>query len=378
LNVEFRLRRFRRGDLIFLAAVGFEWDFSEKISVSAEEIVKGCFIPARRFLNREKMDRKARNEAEESPVERKPSRGAGGEDARTAKFGPSAGGREENGKVAPGPDIDGKMEILIRPRAGWKIIDFKELRQYRDLFFFLVWRDIKVLYAQTILGFAWAILQPLIQIVIFTVVFGKVAKVSTEGLPYIVFSSAAIIPWTYMSQAITASSQSLISGQHMLGKVYFPRLIFPITPILAKMVDFAISMLIVVGVAFYFNVRPTWNLALLPIFVLMMMGLSAGAGMWLSSMAIRFRDVKHAMPFVIRMLMYTAPIVYSASTIPDQYRFYYSLNPLVGVVEGFRASLLGTPIPWDFIWPGIISAFILFVGGTMYFRKMERVFVDVI
>lgn len=311
-------------------------------------------------------------------MEGKTAPGAGGEEVRTAEADPSPGGNEKIDEEEPGAAIDGKPEILIRPRTGWRIIDFKELRQYRDLFFFLVWRDIKVLYAQTILGFAWAILQPLIQIVIFTVVFGKVAKVSTEGLPYIVFSSAAIIPWTYMSQAMTASSQSLISGQHMLGKVYFPRLIFPITPILAKMVDFAISMLIVLGVAFYYNVRPTWNLALLPIFVLMMMSVSAGAGMWLSSMAIRFRDVKHAMPFVIRMLMYTAPIVYSAATIPDQYRFYYSLNPLVGVVEGFRASLLGTPIAWNFIWPGMISACLLLVAGAMYFRRMERVFVDVI
>lgn len=296
-----------------------------------------------------------------------------GEETRVAELEASANGQEDS---APLPG--GKKDILIRPKSGWRIIDLKELRQYRDLFFFLVWRDVKVLYAQTILGFAWAILQPLIQILIFTVVFGKVAKVSTEGLPYIVFSSAAIIPWTYMSQAMTASSQSLVSGQHMLGKVYFPRLIFPITPILAKMIDFAISMLIIIGVALYFNLRPTWNLAFLPIFILMMMSISAGAGMWLSSMAIRFRDVKHAMPFVIRMLMYTAPIVYSAATIPDKYRFYYSWNPLVGVVEGFRASLLGTPIAWNFIWPGIISAFFLFISGAMYFRRMERVFVDVI
>lgn len=267
---------------------------------------------------------------------------------------------------------------LIRPRSGWRIIDFKELLDYRDLFFFLVWRDIKVLYAQTILGFSWAILQPLIQIVIFTFVFGKVAKVSSEGLPYIVFSSIAIIPWTYMSQAMTASSQSLISGQNVLGKVYFPRLIFPLTPVLAKMVDFSISLLIIFFVCFYFRVKPTWNLLFLPVFILMMMSIAAGAGMWLSSMAIRFRDVKHAMPFAIRMLMYSAPIVYSAASIPESYRTWYSINPIVGVVEGFRASILGTALPWEYIWPGIISATILLVSGALYFRRMERVFVDVI
>jgi lipopolysaccharide transport system permease protein len=226
---------------------------------------------------------------------------------------------------------------LIKPKSGWQIIDLKELKEYRDLFYFLVWRDIKVLYAQTILGFLWAILQPLVQIIIFTIVFGKVAKISSDGIPYILFSTVAIIPWTYLSQSMTQSSQSLVTGQHMLSKVYFPRLIFPLTSVLAKLVDFGISMLIIVCVILYYRVVPTWNLLLFPVFVMMMVSISAGVGMWLSSMAIRFRDVKHAMPFVVRMLMYTAPIVYSASSIPEKYRVLYSLNPIVSVIEGFRA-----------------------------------------
>ena len=267
---------------------------------------------------------------------------------------------------------------IIKPKSGWQIINFKELKEYRDLFYFLVWRDIKVLYAQTILGFLWAVLQPLIQIIIFTIIFGKVAKVPTDGIPYILFSTVAIIPWTYMSQSMTQSSQSLVQGQNILGKVYFPRLIFPITSVLSKMIDFGISILIILAVAIYYRVLPTWNLFLFPVFVVLMMSISAGIGMWLSAMTIRFRDVKHAMPFAIRMLMYTAPIVYSASSIPEKYRIIYSLNPIVGVIEGFRACFLGTPVPWPFIWPGIITAGILLVSGAFYFTRMERVFVDVI
>ncbi|MGV7223243.1 MAG: ABC transporter permease [Nitrospinales bacterium] len=266
----------------------------------------------------------------------------------------------------------------IKPRMGWQVLDFAELKEYRDLIFFLVWRDIKVMYAQTILGFLWAILQPLIQIVIFTIVFGKVAKVPTEGIPYILFSSVAIIPWTYISQSMTLSSQSLVLGQHMLGKIYFPRLIFPVTPILAKLVDFSISMLIILGVCFYYQVLPTWNLLYFPLFVFLMMSISVGVGMWLSAMAIRFRDVKLAMPFAIQMLMYTAPVVYSASSIPDTYRLLYSLNPIVGVIEGFRACLLGTTMPWAYICPGLATASILLISGALYFKRMERVFVDVI
>lgn len=275
-------------------------------------------------------------------------------------------------------NLDSESLTIIKPKSGWQLIDFKELKEYRDLFYFLVWRDVKVLYAQTILGFSWAIIQPLFQIVIFTIVFGKVAKVSTDGIPYILFSTVAIVPWTYMSQAMTQSGQSLVTGQNMLGKIYFPRLIFPITPVLARLLDFGIALLIVLGVSFYYRVLPTWNLLLFPLLVLMMMTIPAGIGMWLSALAIRFRDVKHAMPFVLQLLIYTAPIVYSASSIPDKYRIVYSFNPLVGVVEGFRACLLGTAVPWQFIWPGIFTASVLLVSGALYFKRMERIFVDVI
>ncbi len=277
-------------------------------------------------------------------------------------------------------DFGSESEIIttIEPKSGWQFINFKELVDYKDLFGFLVWRDIKVLYAQTIMGFSWAILQPLIHIVLFTIVFGKVAKISTDGIPYFLFSTTAVIPWTFMSQAMTQSSQSLVSGQNMLGKVYFPRLIFPLTSVLAKLVDFAISLLIVLFVIIYYKIAPTWNLVFLPIFVLHMMCVAAGVGLWLSAMAIRFRDVKYAMQFFTRILIYTAPIVYTASSIPDKWRLIYSLNPIVGNIEGFRACLLGLPMPWAYIWPGLVTAGLLLVSGAFYFKHMEKVFVDVI
>ena len=267
---------------------------------------------------------------------------------------------------------------IIEPKSGWQIINFQELKEYRDLFYFLVWRDIKVLYAQTILGFAWAILKPLTQIVIFTIIFGKVARISTEGIPYILFSTVAIIPWTYMSEAMAQSSQSLVTGQAMLGKIYFPRLIFPMTPVFSKLIDFGISLIILLGVIIYYRITPTWHLLLFPFFLTLMISIPAATGIWLSSLAIRFRDVKFAMQFIIRMLMYSAPIVYSASSIPEKYRIIYSLNPIVGAIEGFRASLLGTPMHWQYICPGIITAAILLISGALYFKRMERVFVDVI
>ncbi len=267
---------------------------------------------------------------------------------------------------------------LIQRRPGWKLLNLRELKDYQDLFIFMVWREVKVLYAQTILGLSWAILQPLIQILLFTIVFGKVAKVATDGIPYFLFSTAAIIPWTYMSQSMTMSSQSLITGQSMLGKIYFPRFIFPLTPILSRMVDFLVSLIILVSVLFYYRITPTWNMLYLPIFILMMMTVPTAIGLWLSSMAIRFRDVKHAMPFVVRMLIYTAPIVYSASSIPQDYRLLYSLNPIVGVIEGFRACILGLPLQWSYILPGIVTAFVLLLTGAYYFKSMEEIVVDVI
>ena len=267
---------------------------------------------------------------------------------------------------------------VITSVSNWKLFDLAELKQYRDLFYFLVWRDIKVLYAQTVLGFAWAILNPAIQIVVFSVIFGKVAKLATDGIPYLLFSTVAIIPWTYMSDTMTAASQSLVQGKQMLGKIYFPRVLFPLTPILAKLVDFSISLVILVLVMLYYQVVPTWNILLLPVLLIAMILVPTGIGMWLAALAIRYRDVKFAMTFLVKLLIYTAPVLYSATSIPAEYRIWYSLNPIVAVIEGFRSCLLGGEIQWMYIVPGLITAIIVFLGGALYFHRMERVFVDVI
>lgn len=268
--------------------------------------------------------------------------------------------------------------LTIKPHKGWQSINLHELVEYQDLFYMLVKRDLKVLYAQTILGFAWAILNPLIQIIVFSVIFGKVANVPTGGIPYLLFSTLAIIPWAYMSDSMTQSSQSLVGSQSMLGKIYFPRLIFPLTSIFAKLVDFSISFVLIIGILIYYQITPTWNLLLLPFLIVLMMCVPAGIGLWLSSLAIRFRDVKFVMTYILKMLIYSAPIVYSASSIPADIRFFYSLNPIVAVIEGYRACLLGTDIPWEFILPGTVTAIIILVSGAMYFKRTERYFVDVI
>ena len=274
--------------------------------------------------------------------------------------------------------LDGGEIIRIEAPRGWRLIDLSELAHYCDLLIFLVWRDIKVLYAQTILGFSWAILSPAIQILIFSIIFGRVAQIPTDGIPYALFSTVAIVPWTYMSDAMSASSQSLVGGQQILGKIYFPRVIFPLTPVVAKLVDFSIAMMLVVAAMIWFDVGLTTNILFLPFFMLIMVAVPFGAGLWLSALAIRYRDVKFAMTFVIRMLMYSAPILYTASAIPDKWRLIYSLNPIVAVIEGFRACLLGSPIPWQFVWPGVITSVLLVVSGLLYYRRMEKVFVDVI
>jgi lipopolysaccharide transport system permease protein len=277
-----------------------------------------------------------------------------------------------------GADDFDEPVTMITPKSGWRFFDFKELVEYRDLFFFLAWRDIKVLYAQTILGFFWALLVPAIQIIIFTVIFGKVAGVSTGGIPYILFSTVAIIPWTYMSQSMSKASLSLVTNQNLLGKVYFPRILFPITPVCSHLVDFGISLVLLIGVMAYYQVLPALNIVFLPIFLIQMFLVPAAFGMFLSSLAIRFRDVKIAMQFFLRMLIYSAPVVYSASDVPDRYRMIYSMNPIVGVIEGFRFSLLGVHVPWEYLAASFGVSVLFFGFAALYFHHMEHVFVDVI
>lgn len=274
------------------------------------------------------------------------------------------------------------MEIphktVIEPKKGWQLIDWKELIAYKDLFYFLVWRDIKVLYKQTVLGFSWAIIRPFFSMVVFSIVFGRLAKVPSDGVPYPIFSYTALLPWIYFSTAMSSSTGSLVQSSGMLNKVYFPRLIIPMTPVLANLLDFAIAFLILGLMMLWYGILPTFNILVLPLLILLMVLTAAGMGMWLSALGIQYRDVKYAVQFLTQVLMYAAPVVWPVSLIPDQYRLWYGLYPMVGVIEGFRSALLGTnPMPWDLILMGSLTAVTMFFTGALYFRNMERIFADV-
>jgi lipopolysaccharide transport system permease protein len=273
-------------------------------------------------------------------------------------------------------------QIVIKPVRGRQLLDWRELLDYRDLFYFLIARDIKVLYKQTVLGFGWAIIRPVFSMVIFTIIFGGLANVSSDGVPYAIFSYVALVPWLYFSTALTASSLNLVNNTEMLTKIYVPRLLFPVTPVFAKLVDFAISFIILFVLMAWFQIAPTYNIVFLPLLILLMMLTATGMGLWFAAMSVQYRDVKHAMPFLIQILMYAAPVVWSGSLIGERFgqlgRSIFALYPMVGVIEGFRSALLGTvPMPWDLILIGSGSALLLTVSGLYYFRKMEFHFADV-
>lgn len=271
-----------------------------------------------------------------------------------------------------------KPVTIVESRTGWRVIDWKELISYKDLFYFLVWRDIKVLYKQTILGFSWAIIRPVFSMIIFSIVFGRLAKVPSDGVPYPVFSYAALLPWTYFSRSLNQSTQGLISNINMITKVYFPRLILPMTPVLAGLLDFVIAFSILVLMMVWYGIVPTPGVFFLPILIFLMMLTASGIGMWLSALAIQYRDIRHATQFVVQLLMYAAPVVWPASLVPGKYRLLYGLYPMAGVIEGFRSSLIGTtPIPWDLISIGAATAFLIALSGAFYFRRMERIFADI-
>ncbi len=266
----------------------------------------------------------------------------------------------------------------IKPTKGWQIIDVKEVWRYKDLLYFLTIRGIKAKYAQSVLGVGWAIIQPLFQTVVFTVVFGNLAKLDSDGVPYILFSFVAMVPWNYFSNILADSSSSLVQNKGMLSKVYFPRLILPISAIFSKFLDFLIALLALIGLLIYFQYAPTINIIFFPLLLLILIMTSLGVGMIFSAMAVQYRDVQYAMSFVVRILMYSVPVVYSISIIPEKYLYLYALNPMVGVIEGMRSMFLDTKaMPWDLIGIGAVVSFALFLFGAFYFKKMEKTFADI-
>jgi len=257
--------------------------------------------------------------------------------------------------------------------------DLRELWHYRELLYFLTWRDIKIRYTQTALGVAWAVLQPLISMAIFSIIFGRLAKLPSSDIPYPVFAFAALLPWQLFSGALSRASTSLVANRNLLTKVYFPRLIIPLSAAGAGLLDFAISLLVLMVLMLIYGIRPTWALLTLPLLILLVLLTAVAVSLWLSALNVQYRDVEHAIPFLIQAWMYASPVAYSAELIPGGvWQILYGLNPMAGVIQGFRWALLGTDPPGSLFTASIIMTVVLLVGGLIYFQKMEESFADIV
>jgi lipopolysaccharide transport system permease protein len=268
--------------------------------------------------------------------------------------------------------------IRIEPVAPWGIINLRELLDYRDLLFFMVLRSVKVSYAQSIGGYLWAVIQPAMQIVLFTVVFGGLLGLDADGRDYLLLVTVAVIPWGYMVATLDGTSNCLVTNSGMLAKIYFPRAIFLLNPVLGNLIPFFISLALIVGVMIFYQVGLTTRILMLPVVFLFMILTPLSIGMWLSSLAVRFRDVKIMLSMITRMLVYTVPVMYQSDKIPAEYRDLYILNPFVGVIEGYRSCFLGEPFMWDSMLTSAVITTVLLITGSIYFRRMERIIVDVI
>ncbi len=269
-------------------------------------------------------------------------------------------------------------QVVIKPKTGWQLIDWKEIKEYKDLIYFLILRDVKSLYKQTVLGFSWAILRPFLKMIVFSVIFGGIAKIPSDGIPYPLFSYTGLVAWEYFANSLKRSSGSLITGSGIFTKVYFPRLILPIVPCIASLVDFVIALSIVFIMMFIYGYMISWTILYIPILVLLMLITASGLGMWLSALAIQYRDVPYGVEFLVQLLMYAAPVIFPVSWLPESLKLYLGIYPMYGVIEGFRSAILNqTPMPWDLIGIGAISAIIMLFAGAYYFKKKERIFADV-
>jgi lipopolysaccharide transport system permease protein len=269
--------------------------------------------------------------------------------------------------------------IRIERSRGWVLLKLSDLWEYRELLYFMVWRDIKVRYKQTVLGIAWTIIQPLITMTIFTVIFSYLGGFPSDGFPYPVFAYCGLVPWTYLCSAITRSGNSLVGDANLLQKIYFPRFILPLSAVTTPLVDLFFSLLLLIGMLFWFGITPTGNVLFLPLFLILALLTSLCVGLWLAPLNIRYRDIGYTIPFLTQVWMYASPLVYPVSMIPEKWRLLYSLNPMVGVIEGFRWALLGQKSPnFEIMAVSAIVVVALLWGGAMFFRRMERTFADVV
>jgi lipopolysaccharide transport system permease protein len=281
--------------------------------------------------------------------------------------------------VSPSPSRPVAPSLLIKPSTGWVSLKLGEIWEYRELLYFLTWRDIKVRYKQTALGAAWAIIQPFFTMLVFSLFFGRLAKVPSDGVPYPIFSFAALVPWTFFANGLTQSSNSLVGSSNLITKVYFPRLIIPISAVISGVIDFALAMLVLFAMMIYYGVSTSLNILFLPLFVLLAFVTSLGVGLWLSALNVEYRDVRYVLPFVVQFWMFATPIAYPSTLLHEPWRTIYGLNPMVGVIEGTRWALLGTATaPGPIIIVSSIASLLILFFGAMYFRRMEKTFADVV
>jgi len=285
---------------------------------------------------------------------------------------------ESNAQVDPGISLP-RQKLIIQKRSGLLDIDWSALWEYRELGYILIWRDVTVRYKQTAIGVAWVILQPLITMLIFTAIFGMLAKVPSDGVWYPVFSLTALLPWTYFSQAVTRAGESVVVNAKIVSKIYFPRLWLPLAMVVSPLIDFALSMVLLFGLLLYAGIPLSWKVVTLPAFIVLAMLTALGLSLFTSAMNVKYRDVGHAIPFVIQIWMYLSPIVYPVSLVPEHWRWLYGLNPMAGVIEGFRWALLGRNAPDPVVMAeSVIVLLLVVIAGLVYFRKMERQFADII
>jgi lipopolysaccharide transport system permease protein len=274
---------------------------------------------------------------------------------------------------------DAIPETVIEPSTGWVSLKLQELWEYRELFYFLIWRDIKVRYKQTVLGVAWAVIQPFFTMVVFSLFFGKLGNIPSDGIPYPIFSYAALVPWQFFANGLAHSSHSLVGSANMIKKVYFPRLAMPMASVLSGTVDFTIAFMVLLGMMLFYGIVPTVHVLWLPLFLLLALVTSLGVSLWLSAMNVQFRDIRYAVPFIAQFWLFATPIAYPSSLLVEPWRTLYGINPMVGVVEGFRWALLGTDTaPGPLIVVSFLTASTLLISGAFYFRRMERTFADVV